>query len=42
MARSRGLNLGTWPIAMTHQSGGSFGSEGWMRKYHEYVEKWGD
>ncbi len=41
-ARSRGLQLATWPIAMTHQSGGAFGSERWVRVYQKYLEKWGD
>jgi GT2 family glycosyltransferase len=41
-ARQRGLRLGTWPICLTHQSGGAFGTPPWQRKYHEYLEKWGD
>jgi len=40
-ARSLGLRLGTWPIAITHQSGGSFGDE-WRNCYPEYLAKWGD
>ncbi len=39
-ARAAGLRLGTWPIAMTHQSGGAFGGEGWNQKYRQYLEKW--
>ena len=39
-ARSQGLRLGTWPVAMTHQSGGAFGSEKWAAKYRTYLEKW--
>ena len=39
-ARQRGLRLGTWPICMTHQSGGSFGSPPWMQMYQTYIEKW--
>ena len=39
-ARSRGLRLGTWPICLTHQSGGTFGTEEWRRKHREYFEKW--
>lgn len=40
-ARSLGLRLGTWPIALTHQSQGGFGDE-WRRCYPEYLAKWGD
>jgi len=41
-ARQRGLRLGTWPICLTHQSGGAFGSERWREKYLTYIAKWGD
>lgn len=40
-ARQRGLRLGTWPICLTHQSGGAFGPENWSVKYRAYLEKWG-
>jgi len=40
-ARRRGLRLGTWPICLTHQSGGAFGSPGWREKYKAYIGKWG-
>ena len=40
-ARSLGLRLGTWPIALTHQSGGSFGDD-WRCSHAEYLAKWGD
>ena len=40
-ARQCGLRLGTWPICMTHQSGGAFGTERWNEKYRAYIEKWG-
>jgi GT2 family glycosyltransferase len=39
-ARQRGLRLGTWPICLTHQSGGAFGTESWRRSYARYLEKW--
>jgi len=39
-ARSRGLLLGTWPIALTHQSHGNWRSDEWMRSYGEYIAKW--
>ena len=41
-ARERGLRLGTWPICLTHQSTGAFGSEGWLKGYESYLAKWGD
>lgn len=41
-ARSRGLKVGTWPIALTHQSMGGFGSEAWREGYGKYVAKWKD
>lgn len=41
-ARKQGLRLGTWPICLTHQSGGAFGSPGWQQKYQAYLEKWGN
>jgi hypothetical protein len=39
-ARERNLKLGTWPIAITHQSGGAFGTPTWVEKYKLYLEKW--
>jgi GT2 family glycosyltransferase len=41
-ARQRGMRLGTWPICLTHQSEGSFGSEQWFQKYFSYITKWQD
>jgi GT2 family glycosyltransferase len=41
-ARSAGLRLGTWPVAITHQSEGGFGSNGWIESYKKYLGKWGD
>jgi GT2 family glycosyltransferase len=41
-ARAKGLRLGTWPICLTHQSGGGYGSEAWQQKYRSYLEKWND
>jgi GT2 family glycosyltransferase len=35
------LKVGTWPIAVTHSSGGAFGSEGWKNGLKLYREKWG-
>jgi glycosyltransferase involved in cell wall biosynthesis len=39
-ARSVGLSLGTWPIAITHQSGGDFVSELWLKNHATYIDKW--
>jgi hypothetical protein len=35
-----GLRLGTWPISITHASGGSFGSPEWRRCRDLYLQKW--
>jgi SAM-dependent methyltransferase len=36
------LRQGTWPVALTHQSGGAFGSSEWQQKYVLYSEKWNE
>jgi GT2 family glycosyltransferase len=41
-ARQAGLRLGTWPVCLTHQSGGSFESSAWLTAYDQYLRKWGD
>lgn len=41
-ARCAGLRLGTWPICLTHQSGGAFESPAWLNGYAKYLRKWGD
>jgi GT2 family glycosyltransferase len=41
-AHRAGLRLGTWPIAVTHQSGGRMGTPHWCEQYRKYIEKWGD
>jgi hypothetical protein len=33
--------VGTWPIAVTHVSGGAFGSDAWKHGLELYREKWG-
>ena len=40
--RSNGLRLGTWPICITHQSVGAYGSAGWSAKRALYETKWPD
>jgi GT2 family glycosyltransferase len=39
-ATARGLAIGTWPIAITHQSEGTLDSI-WLGRYRSYLEKWG-
>lgn len=39
-ARRKGLRLGTWPIILTHQSSGSFGSATWTQMWSRYIKKW--
>jgi hypothetical protein len=41
-ATQAGLRLGTWPVALTHQSGGAFGSARWRQLYGQYMQKWKD
>ncbi len=41
-ARQQGLRLGTWPIAITHQSEGSFADPKWREGLDLYLEKWQD
>jgi hypothetical protein len=39
-AKQAGLKLGTWPISLTHASGGSFGSPAWQKCRDLYYQKW--
>ncbi|WP_232411068.1 tetratricopeptide repeat protein [Methylophilus sp. 5] len=39
-ATRAGLKLGVWPVRMTHQSGGAFGSARWRETYLSYRHKW--
>jgi GT2 family glycosyltransferase len=39
-ARKAGLSLGTWPMAITHQSGGAFGTPAWKEALGIYRKKW--
>lgn len=38
--RKSELAMGTWPISLTHQSHGAFGSPAWSEQYRGYLEKW--
>lgn len=40
-ARRREVRLGTWPICLTHQSGGNFDSPEWRAALQGYRAKWG-
>ena len=35
-----GLTIGTWPIELTHQSPGGFGTQQWQDGYSLYIKKW--
>jgi len=35
-----GLNLGVYPVSLTHQSSGQAGGEAWASEYIEYARKW--
>ncbi|QDC44351.1 O-linked N-acetylglucosamine transferase family protein [Methylophilus medardicus] len=39
-ATKAGLRLGVWPVRMTHQSGGAFGTARWRETYLRYRNKW--
>ena len=41
-ARQKAMRLGTWPISVTHQSRGAFGTDSWTAALHEYRNKWPD
>jgi len=40
--RQQGLRIGTWPLAVTHQSGGAFGTPAWQQAHRSYQDKWPD
>ena len=37
-----GLRMGTWPIAITHSSKGSYKGALWQESYESYIAKWGE
>lgn len=39
-AELKAVTMGTCALPVIHESGGSFGSEGWRRGYRKYLEKW--
>lgn len=41
-ARAAGLVLSTYPILVSHASGGSYGSAAWAAAAHLYRQKWAD
>lgn len=41
-AERLGLTMGTWPIAVVHESPGGYSSDGWRQGYDRYIEKWTD
>lgn len=38
--KAAGLRLSTWPILVTHGSGGDFGSPAWKQAARTYLDKW--
>ena len=41
-AERAGLEMGTWPISVTHGSAGNLRSAAWRRSYDCYLDKWVD
>jgi hypothetical protein len=41
-AELKNLSCGTWDIAVSHASGGHFGSQAWKMAYQYYLDKWGN
>lgn len=41
-AELKGLRMGTWPISVVHESGGSFDSPAWAAGYESYLSKYGE
>lgn len=39
-AEIRGVTMGTIPLSLIHESGGSFGSDDWKLSYQNYLQKW--
>lgn len=39
-AAAQSLRIGTWPIGLTHDSGGSYGSDAFKQAARLYLEKW--
>lgn len=39
-AEEQSLRIGTWPISVTHDSGGSYGSDAFKQAARVYLEKW--
>jgi GT2 family glycosyltransferase len=41
-AELNGLSMGTWPLAVVHESGGAFSSPSWREGYQRYLQKYGE
>lgn len=39
-AEQKGLKVGTWPIAVIHESCGNDHSTAWQKAYSQYLQKW--
>ncbi len=38
---AHGLSIGTWDIALMHESGGNYSDKKWCESYYTYINKWG-
>jgi hypothetical protein len=41
-AELAGLTMGTWPLSVVHESGGAFGTPGWLEGLASYRNKYAD
>jgi GT2 family glycosyltransferase len=41
-AEIKGINIGTWDIALMHESGGNYCNPKWIESYKKYLSKWKD
>lgn len=39
-AERKSIKMGTWPLSMVHESGGTFGGASWREGYRTYLERW--
>ncbi|WP_256977523.1 glycosyltransferase family protein [Bordetella genomosp. 10] len=40
-AEEKGLTMGTWPLSLTHESDGAYGTDAWHDGYWRYLQKYG-
>ncbi len=39
-AETKNICIGTWDIALMHESGGNYANEKWKKNYNKYLKKW--